>query len=101
MIHKWEIVSKYFIRRLKASIGHPVRKRGQLHTDRFWTVPLRTPKLHYFLVHVTEFVKHTNYWDVFSEEGFEHLQQQSKYIRSQHSHNLLTGSQICRNLYFS
>ena len=80
MIHELEIVSKNCIRHLKASIWRPARKRGQLRTDRFLTVPMRLPKLHFFLVHVTEFVELENYWTIFSEEGCEHLRQQSKYI---------------------
>ena len=62
---------------------------------------MRMPKLHMFVVHVSQFVQTVGCWAKLGEEGFEHYQSTITFIRSQHSHNQAIGGRICNNLQYA
>ncbi len=101
MIEQWEYVSKLFISYLKRAIRGPALKCNQSNTYQFWKVPIRMPKLHAFVGHVSDFFQLTGFWALYGEESFEHFQQVCHYARARHAHNMSTGSYICSNFHYT
>ena len=80
---KWENIVDLFIQKLRKTIG---RSRvcsgiGRLEHER-WREPLLMPKLHSLAIHCSQFVWSHGYLGIFSEEVFEHFQQESGRIFS-------------------
>lgn len=101
MIKCWDETSILFVKFLKDAIWRPAGKSRTVVENSFYKVPMRMPKLHTLLAHVTDFVRLTGYWALYGEEGFEHYQQICKKIGNRHSFNLPVGGQICRNLKYA
>lgn len=72
-----------------------------LNPERYeWLVTLFMHKLHALIAHLESFVREYRYGCVFSEECFEHFQQNSLVTRRRHSHNKSIGGQIFDDLTF-
>ena len=101
MILNWDSISKSFVECLRKAIWRPTKNSKVWNQSIFYKVPLRMPKLHALISHVTDFVRSTGYWALLGEEVFEHFQKVGNTISSSHSFNLSVGGQICRNLSYA
>jgi len=102
MLTNFESCGKEFLFELRRTFWRRREKRAEVaNSEEPWRKPFLMVKLHCLIVHVTEVVKKYGYYAVFSEEGFELLQQSSKRIRKNHSPNKSLGAQIVDDLQYS
>jgi len=95
-------VTNEFTAEIKRTFWRPrASKEAVEQMEEPWRKPYLMPKFHAWTAHVKETAEYYGYYGVFSEEGFEHMQRESKRLRNQHSNNKNLGIQIVDDLQYS